>query len=434
MNQGNIDGEHFDPTLAPATRAKPRHLLSPMDSEWITTDQVLNPTAWGWRRGIHPSVGPPPSNINLQGVSLIEENTELPLGRWKCPFKREEILCIWSHTEHESLTVDELRCMKLLIKYNGPYNAGDFPGSDKYGNTAQVEIVAPAEDTKFKVLRELDTAIHCRDDFMESSVLHVIPQRFPTKVLRLNLERELDRLLKQEIFANERGHPLFYEESDSESETSSSDDENATNKKFQRIEQQADKRIDWLSATAKNMERKTLFFDKANASGIEKAEEMKILGFGGCLACKNNPCVWKETVGEDMLQKRLGVLNKEILHVKNNAEKEMMESIVARSAIQGGDTLFNKTELLHELKSERKEIDDSIRLHRIDKELHNANSTRHRFIEVQALHGYTTLMPTEKAVKALEYEHNRLIASSVARDVVDDIVEWRVNIFCDQID
>ncbi|KAJ0408536.1 hypothetical protein ATCC90586_009254 [Pythium insidiosum] len=53
------------------------------------------------------------------------------------------------------------------------------------------------------VYAELQRAIaNTRNEFMDSAVLHTTVQRFPTKVLRLELEKELDRLLMGQI--NER--------------------------------------------------------------------------------------------------------------------------------------------------------------------------------------------------------------------------------------
>ena len=46
----------------------------------------------------------------------------------------------------------------------------------------------------------MDKTIAFRNPFMDSAVLHVAPQRFPTTVLRLELERELDRLLREQIY------------------------------------------------------------------------------------------------------------------------------------------------------------------------------------------------------------------------------------------
>lgn len=48
------------------------------------------------------------------------------------------------------------------------------------------------------VQHEMDRAIHNSNEFMDSEVLHGAGQRFPTKVLRLELERELDRLLREQ--------------------------------------------------------------------------------------------------------------------------------------------------------------------------------------------------------------------------------------------
>ena len=57
---------------------------------------------------------------------------------------------------------------------------------------------------------EMDKAINNSNPEMNSSVLHGgVPQRYPTIVLRLELERELDSLLREQVYERERGHALL---------------------------------------------------------------------------------------------------------------------------------------------------------------------------------------------------------------------------------
>lgn len=56
--------------------------------------------------------------------------------------------------------------------------------------------------------RELDRVAHSSNSTMTSSILHAAPQRYPTSTLRLNLEAEIDRLLREQV--SERKYPLLH--------------------------------------------------------------------------------------------------------------------------------------------------------------------------------------------------------------------------------
>lgn len=55
-----------------------------------------------------------------------------------------------------------------------------------------------------RLQRELDVVTHTRNPTMISSILHGAPQRYPTSTLRLSLEAEMDRLLREQV---RRGSP-----------------------------------------------------------------------------------------------------------------------------------------------------------------------------------------------------------------------------------
>lgn len=64
-------------------------------------------------------------------------------------------------------------------------------------------------DTRLRCLqRELDRVAHSSNPTMTSSILHAAPQRYPTSTLRLNLEDEIDRLLREQVSV--RKHLYFY--------------------------------------------------------------------------------------------------------------------------------------------------------------------------------------------------------------------------------
>ena len=96
----------------------------------------------------------------------------------------------------------------------------------------------------------------------------------------------------------------------------------------------------------------------------------------------------------------------------------------ALSAQRGGATRFKRDELIHELMWESRELERRMKLNGIDKELHDAYATRKEYMEVKVLHGYSTLLWTGNARRALEREHNKLVAITTSAEVVDDILEW----------
>lgn len=49
--------------------------------------------------------------------------------------------------------------------------------------------------------RELDRVAHNKNNTFTSSMLHAAPQRYATTTLRLHLEAEIDRLLREQVSA-----------------------------------------------------------------------------------------------------------------------------------------------------------------------------------------------------------------------------------------
>ena len=63
-------------------------------------------------------------------------------------------------------------------------------------------------------------------------------------------------------------------------------------------------------------------------------------------------------------------------------------------------------------------------LNNVDKELHDAYATRDENIEVRFLHGYPMMLWTNNARRALEMRQSRLVATNVAMEIVNDIMDW----------
>lgn len=239
----------WDPYLAPCTRARPPGEWSLKDIEWITIDRILNPQLWDKQQRFSSIIRPDPSNDDLDDneASIAEVlkipqralcgnissakavvRRERPLGKWKCPFTtKEQIISIWKKENLDLMDVDERRCHNLLIEYNGQYSASCYDcsseglqksqrlffGSKWDRNSYFMESnvcnrsSALLEDDlwqRCRVLhRELDRAFLCTSPFMECSLLHAVPQRFPTPILRHELERELNKTLLELLYCKE---------------------------------------------------------------------------------------------------------------------------------------------------------------------------------------------------------------------------------------
>ena len=116
------------------------------------------------------------------------------------------------------------------MKYNGNYqsyqdvmdqtkkrkNNAKLPGShvkwEVFGKLVSKDVDYRAR----QILREIDRATFTRNEFISSDVLHANDQKFPTRVLRMQLEEALDRLLVEQIEDRERAAKINVDSTDSE--------------------------------------------------------------------------------------------------------------------------------------------------------------------------------------------------------------------------
>ena len=199
--------------LAAKTRSKSPGLYSKADHEWQSIDVIIHPDEWSWRYG-----GRKPPVFSLRQSS----------DAWTCPFTRDEILAIWQSTcnltsDKHLTNADQRRTYSLLVRYNGAFqdhssssNSGERDTEEtgpRYRYSTRLRLQADidngssnvdVDDQCHLIQAELDRAIFCRDDFLVSSILNGTPQRYPTHILRLELERELDRLLIDQILRREQ--------------------------------------------------------------------------------------------------------------------------------------------------------------------------------------------------------------------------------------
>ncbi|GMH74329.1 hypothetical protein TrST_g7101 [Triparma strigata] len=483
----------FDPHLAAEVRCKVPKTWTPVEKEWVTVDKILNPTAWIGREeaeGMHFDgnkasselmelteeeqneigkeeqdkldkvnrlfKGKAGSGTGLAAIALQANKSkrskanDLPLGKYKCTFSREQILKIWSAKSGDDLkSNDEERVWNLLKTYNGNYQEyvegvkamlerqkrlKETNGMDWQAirNTVVGESLETDIDARCRtVLKELDKTIAFRNPFMDSAVLHVAPQRFPTTVLRLELERELDRLLREQIYERERASKFLVEDSsdsdapgnEDESDEDEDEDTRARNAEMRRKERRLQMRANRAQEDVKEA-KKRIMMDGASAAEQAQMKELEDLGFGGCLACKKNPCQWISNLDVPVVMKRKEQLADELNYIRKHPELIVLDSQIALSAQRGGSTRFKRADLIHELMWESRELERRMKLNGIDKELHDCYATRKEYMEVRVLHGYSTLLWTGNARRALEREHNKLVAMTTAHDVVDDILEW----------
>lgn len=303
-----------------------------------------------------------------------------------------------------------------------------------------------------QLLREIDRATYTKNEWMSSDVLHANVQKFPTRVLRMQLEETLDNVLIEQIRDRERAEKMRVDHSDSDSDHESDRDENNLE-----VEDSDDNDADLMMASvgitdpeimnkiqkrAKRREKRKLklkkltekeevlkvkkILSKKKKSGDDLAEAILLnqLGVDGCLACRARRCKWSPSVDENICRERINALDTETQRIRLDRDSSVFESEVCLSAQLGGTKIFRRIPLLEELNDEKREIEQRLDLNSVDKELHDAYNTRKEYFESKFLHGYSIMLWTNNARLALEARQSRLSAQSVAKEVVDDILDW----------
>jgi hypothetical protein len=446
---------------------------------------------------------------------------------WSCPFDKITVLKIWKTPKHLLKSEDERHAQRLLLKYNGTYTAyysvhvqqimefqkdqhnsanlnaksngsvvsslsGGDNGSvtssmpqyrriqwEKYGKLVSQDV----DERARQVLREIDRAATTRNDYISSDVLHGQDQRFPTQVLRMHLEEELDHILSEQILDRERADKyrvrLSKQEEDDIARNSvlasevdkagagndvvalgGSVDGNSTllptkaamqEANFQRDhvliqelpiknpsilqkvqqrakERQARKSL-LLTSRAPSVQADVLATRRMLKKRTEKSTEIlsdlilsSQLGEGACLACRQKKCQWKTSIDFDACHARKQALDDEIERIRSDRDSTVFQSDVCLSAQLGGNNIFTRADVLDELTGELRDLNMYMELDAIDKELHDAFNSRKEYFECRALHGFSVLLWTNHARKALNDRQSRLVAMITAKEVVDDIL------------
>ena len=232
-----------------------------------------------------------------------------------------------------------------------------------------------SEEISRKCERVLSEIARCEDregKYIESSALHGTLQTFVPSELRGELDLELDRLLTEQILREER---------------------------------------------------------LLNAPRLPSADVVKLTTTAGeCLAC-GGPCGWTPLCDANALAKRRKQLHRELKLAErrrdaNTNAPKTMRSVVARSALNGGEVTFVCRELINELSDEIQQIGTLLKLALIDDELHRTYASTDRLVSISSIHGYPTTVKQQSAIWALEHEHNRHIAKIAALETIDNILEW----------
>lgn len=485
MRQRHAESAYgFDPHLAERVRAKHFKTFSREEREWASIDIVLHPEVW--RFYTHVDVAKELGKPHTAGAVLEGAPTELSsLGRilgmeagefaidgrdlrtvaestqkvlvlesdrsrpWVCQLDREAILAIWRKPRDQLSSEEERHIYRLLHKYNGVAPANEetaekvarLPGSTLQFHSKSSTISSDPDVRCHMLMREIDRASSSKLPLLDSQVLHSSNQRFPPDVLRLQLENELDRELAEQIMERERNElqrRAMDSDDEDEDPKGSEDDqgEDSSLSKFSvsgRQERRAMRRrkrgevssrekfsAEVLRTTNLLMSRKAV-----GALALEDAKLIRELGSDSiCLACRTRECHWQATADGAACSHRMRELEVEIERVRFDKETKVFSSLVALSAQLGGNTKFRRKDLLTELTGEYADLERRLRLDNIDRELHDAYASRKEYIEVRHLHGYGTMLWTTNARKALEAERTRLLSVTMAKDVIDDILDW----------
>eukprot|EP01041_Mallomonas_annulata_P002218 gene2218-4307_t len=421
----------------------------------------------GMKEEMNKTANSQTGSVNLSKVVDAAQTVLLTRNAdWKCPFDREALIKIWRTPKHQLPSDQERIAYQLLQKYNGTYGSyveakesrrkrskneaqtGKHVKWDAFGNVAEIDV----DERARSVLRALDQAVANKNPHMDSTIIHGNQQRFPTTILRIELEEELDNILREQITERERAlrrHVNIADSSDSESDLSQvsetlshedgdeGDEEgNGTQKnmkddistKIKKRSMRRDKRRLKLKKDSQEAQvmkaRKLVQTKNKTGEALKMANLQNQLGVNACLACRSNPCKWKPFIDTVSLQARRKVLDAEVDRVRSNPGLMTFESVVALGAQQGGNIKYRREDLLDELVYERNELERRFQLNDVDKELHDCYHSRKEYIEVKHLHGYATILWTNNARRALEARCRKLIAMNVAQEVVDDILDW----------
>ncbi|EGZ21753.1 hypothetical protein PHYSODRAFT_490105 [Phytophthora sojae] len=427
-------------TMVTLLRGQKSTELTREEREWRLYDQLLNPMYYP---------------VNFKRLAKeIADAVAIPGGLEEVTISpkitREDLVMAINTPEEElyKLPSDLLRGRTLLLKYD-PQLTTNFISAARIqqqnqDSQAATDVVEVDVDARCRlVFQELQRAIaNTRNEFMDSYVLHSTLQRFPTKVLRLELEKDLDRLLISQIkekedfelanFLAKKDVPDATEnpvsDSDSDEEAVIAREVEARRKAKEDAKQGPKVRGKALKMKSLQKQRREI----KNALQGKSLEEQRMilreqeLGPGGCTACWTNPCTWKPFLEEShvTIQERVEVIREELEHVKHCPDLTITSSVCMAAVKSGSHAItLRKSDLFDELTSEVRIWEKNLRLKAVDEEFHETFRSKNEFFETQALHGFRQIQHKNKVQIALQREHNVLVAHLTAYEVVEDVLE-----------
>ncbi|KAG1696443.1 hypothetical protein DVH05_018574 [Phytophthora capsici] len=418
-------------------RAQNSAELSSEEREWRLYDQVLNPIYYpvNFKRLAKELADVVATPGGLEDVTISSRIT------------REDLMMAINTPEDElyKLPSDLLRGRSLLLKYD-PQLCSNLIEAIRVQQQSQLPTDAVELDVDARcrlVFQELQRAIaNTRNEFMDSYVLHSTLQRFPTKVLRLELEKDLDRLLISQIKEKEdfeianflvknetpNSNAEVVSDSDSDEEAVIAREDEARRRAKEVAKQGPKVRGKTLKQKSLQKQRREI----KNALQGCSLEEQRLmlreqeLGPGGCTACWTNPCAWKPFLEEShvTIQERIDVIKEELERVKHCQDLTITSNICMAAVKSGNQAItLRKSDLFDELTLEAKIWEKNLRLKAVDEEFHETFRSKNEFFETQALHGFRQIQHKSKVQVALQREHNILVAHLTAYEVVEDVLE-----------
>ena len=122
-----------------------------------------------------------------------------------------------------------------------------------------------------------------------------------------------------------------------ESDEDEDEDTRARNAEMRRKERRLAMRANRAQEDVKEA-KKRIMMDGASAAEQAQMKELEELGFGGCLACKKNPCEWISNLDVPVVMKRKEQIADELNYTRKHPELIVMDSQIALSAQRGGST------------------------------------------------------------------------------------------------
>ncbi len=257
-----------------------------------------------------------------------------------------------------------------------------------------------------EILREIDCVKNDDGKLVASSLLHDMPQLFQKEVLVKNLESEMKQLLLINLKNEESTHPLY-------NYVSADDEDNDS----------VDTLDSGLSMMNDELDQKDETKDIQSDSG--HVLEENFLNASLCKICDTNPCQWFDSNdGHHLLKERQDEMSTRLMLLKRQRVRLLSKKYeVEMQALEDID------EEIRVLTRTLTKTEQKLKLLAVSHELHNIMlSSSSKYVLVQSLHGYDTVMYKDEAIYALTVEEDRLVATLTARELLDDLLDRLVGL------